>query len=746
MNYIKTRKKRTKLAVASVISLTAPFAFAEDENVHQLDAISSVAEHSSYYVKESNNSKITTALLDTPRTIDIISKEEIDERGATSLQDVLRTTPGITLGSGEGGTPTGDRPFIRGYEASTDILIDGMRDYARGMHETFNLEAVEITMGPGSVYSGRGSTGGTINLITKKPKDKTQSEVTSELQTSAKGHSKTRYTTDNNIALTDNIAFRLNAMLDKGEVARRDNVDVDRWGVAPSITFGLNTPTRLTLGYYHLQYNDSPDMGVPFSNTMNLWGNTPFEGGKFDTNYGRPGVDFSKYQAESFDLRVEHDFNENLQLNAVLKDLKTIQDYFFTRVSFECTGGRGNAVTPINQDNKACNENGDKLYYNRGDRSRYRESHSNVAQLNLTGKFNTGSIIHNFVVGTDYSKERISDKSTTVTGLPTNDSTPNLYNPTYGDYSKFNITYGPKVRVGEIEALGIYAIDNISLTEKLDINLGLRFDDFKSSDFTKNQKVSENMMNYQLGAIYKVQPNGRVYINYATSTNPSGDNLGQAGGADGIASGNNLGNNLDPEKTRSIEIGTKWEVFNERLALNAALFETKKINARTTENDGTVSIDGKNRVRGFELSAIGQITPKWDISAGYTYLDSKLIDGGYVKEGTSYIANPDNGNAMKYIAKNSANLWTTYQVIDKLRLGGGVSYVDDRFANDANTYVLPSHIRYDAFASYQVLPEFGLQFNINNITNERIYDASHVGIFSTVAPGRSFALKGTYRF
>jgi catecholate siderophore receptor len=101
---------------------------------------------------------------------------------------------------------------------------------------------------------------------------------------------------------------------------------------------------------------------------------------------------------------------------------------------------------------------------------------------------------------------------------------------------------------------------------------------------------------------------------------------------------------------------------------------------------------------------------------------------------------------MKYIAKNSANLWTTYQVIDKLRLGGGVSYVDDRFANDANTYVLPSHIRYDAFASYQVLPEFGLQFNINNITNERIYDASHVGIFSTVAPGRSFALKGTYRF
>lgn len=742
MNYIKNRKKRTKLAVASVISLTAPFAFAEDEKNHQLDTISTVAEHSSYYVKKSNNSKITTDLLDTARTINIISKEEIDERGATSLQDVLRTTPGITLGSGEGGTPLGDRPFIRGYEASTDILIDGMRDYARGYHETFNLEAVEITKGPGSVYSGRGTTGGTINLITKKPKDKTESEVTSELQTSAKGHTKTRYTTDNNFALTDNIAIRLNAMLDKGEVARRDNVDVDRWGIAPTITFGLNTPTRTTLGYSHLQFNDTPDMGVPFSNAMNLWGNTPFEGGKFDTNYGRPAIDFSKYKAESFDLRVEHDFNDNLQLNAVLKDSKTVQDYFFTRVSFECA-----TTYPGSSSNQACVPNGTELNYSRGDRARYRESHSNVAQLDLTGKFNTGAIKHHFVVGTDYSKERISNKSTTVTGLPTNE-TANLYNPTYGDYSNFNITYGPKVRAGEIEVFGLYALDNISLTDKFDINLGVRYDDYKSTDLTNT--VSENMFNYQFGAVYKIQPNGRIYTNYATSMNPSGDNLGQAGGADGVASGNRLTDNIDPEKTRSIEIGTKWEVFNDLLALNFALFETKKTNARTTDIDGTVSISGKNRVRGFEFSAIGQITPQWDISAGYTYLDSKILDNGYVNTGTrtapKYEINPDNGNAMKYIAKNSANLWTTYQVLDKLRIGGGVSYVDDRFANDANTYVLPSHVRYDAFASYQVLPEFGLQLNINNITNERIYDASHVGIFSTVAPGRSFALKGTYRF
>ncbi|WP_228720299.1 TonB-dependent receptor [Acinetobacter portensis] len=737
MNYIKSRKKRTRIAVASLISFSTPLTFADqDQNSHQLETISSTAEHTSYYIKESNNSKITTKLLDTPRTINIISKEEIDERGATSLQDVLRTTPGITLGAGEGGTPMGDRPFIRGYEASTDILIDGMRDYARGSHETFNLEAVEVSKGPGSVYSGRGSTGGTINLITKKPKDKTESEITSEYQTSGKGHTKYRFTTDNNIAINDNIAVRLNAMLDQGETARRDNVEVDRWGIAPSITFGLNTPTRLTLGYNYLEFNDTPDMGVPFSNTMNLWGNTPFEGGKFDTNYGRPGVDFRKYESESFNLNLEHDFNDNLSLKAVVKDLTSMQDYFFTRVSFECTNRGGSA---INTDNSACSANGTDLYYNRGDRARYRESHSSVGQLDLTGKFNTGNITHNFVVGADYSKERISNKDTTVTGLPSNEKV-DLYNPTYGDYSNFKITYGPKTRAGEIEVFGLYLFDNINLTEKFDVNLGLRFDDYKSTDLIDT--VSDNMFNYQLGTVYKIAPNGRIYANYATSMNPSGDNLGQAGGADGVASGNRLSDNIDPEETRSIELGTKWEVLNERLALNAAIFETKKTNARTTDIDGTVSVNGKNRVRGFELSAIGQITPKWDISAGYTYLDSKILDNGYVNGAIS----PENGNKMKYIAKNSANLWTTYQVLDKLRLGGGISYVDDRFANDANEYILPSHVRFDAFASYQFMPEVGLQLNINNITNERIYDASHVGIFSTVAPGRSFALKGTYRF
>lgn len=734
MGFIKSRKKQNKLAVASLIGMTAtPFAMANEETVRTLETIKTKAEHSSYYIKHSSNSKITTPLLDTARTINIISKEEIDERGASALQDVLRTTPGITLGSGEGGTPMGDRPFIRGYEASTDILIDGMRDYARGSHEVFNLEAVEVTKGPGSVYSGRGSTGGTINLVTKKPKDKTESTVTSEYQNSGKGHTKYRFTTDNNVAINDNIAVRLNAMLDQGEVARRDHVEVDRWGVAPSITFGLNTPTRLTAGYSRLEYNDTPDMGLPFSNAQNPNRKTPIESMPFETNFGRPDIDFRNYTSESFDLRLEHDFSDDLKLNFVARDLETIQDYFFTRLSFGCD-------TAISGD--ACRTEGPGLTYERNDRTSYRTSHVNSAQLNLQAKFNTWGVQHNLVTGVDYSKERIGSKAMTVTGA--GKEVTDFYNPRRNAHPDFHISYAAQKKDGEIENTGIYVTDTLSLNNKLDLNLGLRFDDYESTNF--KDTVSENMLSYQVGSVYKVAPNGRVYANFATSLNPSGDNLGQAGGADGVSSGNRLADNIDPEKSRSIELGTKWELLNQRLAVNAALFETRKTNARTTDPHGSVTIDGENRVRGIELSTIGQITPLWDISAGYTYLDSELLDGGFVKQGDDYVINPDNGNQMKFIAKHNANLWTTYAVTDKLRLGGGATYVGKRYVDDSNTYYLPEHTRFDAFASYQVIPELGLQLNINNLTNERIYDASHVGVFSTVAPGRSFAIKGTYRF
>uniref|UniRef100_UPI002627C52C TonB-dependent receptor n=1 Tax=Paenalcaligenes sp. TaxID=1966342 RepID=UPI002627C52C len=194
------------------------------------------------------------------------------------------------------------------------------------------------------------------------------------------------------------------------------------------------------------------------------------------------------------------------------------------------------------------------------------------------------------------------------------------------------------------------------------------------------------------------------------------------------------------EKSRSWELGTKWDVMDERLSLTAAVFQTDKTDARSTDPaTGDVSLSGSNRVRGLELSATGAITPKWDIWAGYTYLDPKIKK--YRNKEAVY-----DGNQIKFIAKNSASLWTTYKVQPDWTVGGGVTYVGKRFVDDANVLKLPSHTVYDAMVRYDVTKNFNLQFNVNNITNTRVYDASHVGLFANVGPGRSYMLNATYRF
>ena len=181
-------------------------------------------------------------------------------------------------------------------------------------------------------------------------------------------------------------------------------------------------------------------------------------------------------------------------------------------------------------------------------------------------------------------------------------------------------------------------------------------------------------------------------------------------------------------------------MLNDKLSLTAAVFETTKTDARSSDPiTGDVSLAGENRVRGIELGATGSITDKWDIWAGYTYLDPKI---------KKYRNGKDvyDGNQIKFIAKNSATLWTTYEPIKDWTIGGGVSYVGERYVDDSNTLKLPSHTLYDAMLGYRMSRNLELQLNVNNITDTRVYDASHVGLFANVGPGRSYMLNANYSF
>lgn len=725
-SYPLARSFSQKVLYTAICSALAAPTFAQDANnnsVQQLKTISvQGANVDTYQAKEASSLKMTAPLLDTPRTVNVISEELIKDRGATSLQDVLRTTPGITLGSGEGGTPTGDRPFIRGYEASTDIFIDGVRDYARGSHETFNLEAVEVIKGPSSAYTGRGGTGGSINLVTKTPKLENFAEGSAGIGNGGQY----RLTVDGNYVFTDTAAMRLNLMRTGGDMPGRNEVEMDRWGVAPSIAFGLGTPTRATLSYSHIVNKDTPDWGMPFRNQADPARVEPI---KVDRNnyYGRKEVDFRENTFDTATAEIEHDLNHDFTVRNITRYGTSLNHYLYTRPSFDnCVAGATGS----------CATEDAGLQFTRSDRMRWRKSESLINQTDVFGQFKTGQLEHQIAAGMEFSKEDIYSKA--MTGGPGSD-TDSFWNPNPNRQYTTNFAYGPKTKDGSIKTQSVYVFDTIKLNEQWSVNAGVRYDKFKVTDTVKNNSRTDNLWNYQAGVVYKPVHNGSIYVSYGTSSNPAGENFGQAGGADGPAGGAQL-HDLKPEKSHSWELGTKWDVMDEKLSLTAAVFQTDKTNARSTDPlTGNVSLAGSNRVRGIELSASGAITPKWDVWAGYTYLDPKIKK---YRNGSNVF----DGNQIKFIAKNSASLWTTYKFMPDWTAGAGVTYVGQRFVDDANILKLPSHTVYDAMVRYDVNKSFNLQFNVNNISNARVYDASHVGIFANVGPGRSYMLNATYRF
>ena len=274
-----TFPRLTPLAAALLAAVSAP-AFAEapaaERTPTDLDAI----EVRESRVEKASSPKYTEELLDTPQTITVVSRDVIDQQGLLSLRDVLSTLPGITFGAGEGGGGYGDSINLRGFNANSDITTDGVRDSAQySRTDTFNLESVELVNGANSVYSGAGSVGGNINLVSKAARTGDFSTFTVGAGTDGYG----RVTADSNFDLDDGVALRLNAMGHTQDVPGRDE-EFERWGFAPSIAFGLGSDTRFTLSYLHQQDDNMPQYGVPYA--LNAFNDGPLPGVDPETYFG----------------------------------------------------------------------------------------------------------------------------------------------------------------------------------------------------------------------------------------------------------------------------------------------------------------------------------------------------------------------------------------------------------------------------------------------------------------------------
>lgn len=678
-----------------------------------------------YKVDKTDSSKFTEPVADTPKSITIIPKEVIEDIGAKSFRDVVRTQPGITLGTGEGGNAFGDRIFIRGFDARNDVYIDGLRDPGVTSREIFAVEQIEIVKGPSSTFGGRGTTGGAVSLVSKRA----QANDFAIVEATAGTDETKRLTVDANTELSDTVQLRVNGLYHDADVAGRDVTTNERWGVAVSLNADLAPNFDLVFDYYHLTADGIPDWGVPFDSRSQQ----PF---KVDRSnfYGVKARDFLEGRADIGTVRAEWRVSEKLKLTSKLR-------YGENRNSYIASAPESPNIT-----------NADPALWtvraNPKNRNATSEAWANVNEL--VADFSTGGLQHSLVAGTDFSHEVINNRPYAFANseaegaviVPAIIINQNLFNPNPDvAFPLVRALAGSRTET-KVVTKSVYALDTIDLAPALKISGGLRYDDYRvqvasiaASGAVTNLRNDSDFLNWNGGIVWKPVPAATLYVSASSSSNPSGEQTDGNGIAYGGLAGSTAG--LDPEKNRSYEAGAKYQAGEGgHLLLTAAVFRTDKTNARVADPlTGTQLLVGNQRVDGFEVGAQGNLTPRLSFFGGYTFLDAK------VRPTTNPVTA---GGVFPNIPKHSAALLGTWKIVDRLTIGGQASYNSKRFGGSTigGTANLPAYWRFDATARAMVADRVEVQLNVLNLTNKTYYDAIYRSgtPFAYVAPGRSALL------
>jgi catecholate siderophore receptor len=768
---------------------------------------STAIDDESYHDEPQDSPKYTAPLINTPRSIVIVPKEVIKNTGSATLVEALRTVPGITFGAAEGGNPIGDRPFIRGFDSQGSTFLDGVRDQGAQTREIFAVEQIQVVRGSDSTLSGRGSAGGSLNIVSKLPRENDFVEVAGSYGTA----DYKRITTDINHKLTDTIGVRLNGMWHDQDVAGRDAIWQKRWGIAPSITFGLGSPTRLTLAYYHLSSKELPDSGIPYLYACSATlcnapdgytlsqpaiGTVTTASGQTgtvsrDTFYGLKDRDFRNARTDQATFRVEHDFGSDLHIRNTARFSHNYQAYSFLLPDDSTGNVFGNPANLAAQP-------GGQVW--RRANTRYGYSDGIVDQLDLHGKFHTGSIEHSFALGGEISWQKTDrgayvlaagstitprcNTSTIARYYCTSLFTPNPNDPWVNYTSDTSNVQTPVVKgapgtrtINDASTKGLYAFDSIAVTDALIFNLGVRYDNFKSkvtlpvaAGVRPQFERTDGIFNWQAGAVFKPTHNTSLYAVYATSATPPNSLLGEGQeqnsfGTTTTASALGIFNSLKVEKTKSYEVGAKADLLNEALSLNVALFQTDTDNARVTIDANTVAFIGKRKIKGVEFGFNGKITDDWNVFGGYTYLDAKIVDGGFstltvtgAPTGTTVaVPSVNTGKQFPQTAKHSFTIWSDYKFLKAFSIGGGAfytsrvygGYADNRTAALQSGVVvvspateviarsIPGYWRFDARAGYTINDRIELSVNVQNLTNKTYFSQAYSSHYATIAPGRS---------
>lgn len=696
----------------------------EGETQNLGDLIVEAVRTSLYKPEKVTSKKYTQPLLDTPQTVTVVPKQVIEEQGATSLTDVLRNVPGISIQAGEGGgasSTAGDAFTMRGFNGSNSVFVDGVRDDGLGTRDTFNLEAVEVFLGPTGSDVGRGTASGYVNLGTKTPKTKDAYAGSVAYGT----NDRVRTTADINQSLSsldgsgaswlDGAAFRLNGLYQTGGVPGRDDVERNSFAIAPSLAFGLETDTRLFLSAQYQKQDNLPDYGVPSRAGYPLPGVDP------EWFYGLKS-DFEDVEQKSFTARLEHDFSENLKITNQTRYSETDRLALITSPSFSTTGGQ----------------------ISRSRQANLRENSIFSNQTIITGKFNTGVFEHSASGGIEYTWDGQDAPGLSGAGTVTPLPFPYIPNP-YTVPTGYNLGYTGYGTVGSTDTIGLFLFDSIKYGEHWVLTGGIRSDsydtDYRSTSATVANnifaKADDTLFSGKVGLTYKPVKEGSIYIGYGTSQTPPG--TGNFALSTSATNQNNP--NLDPQESENIELGVKWDFFKSALTLTGAVFHTENTNviyvSDSTTSPATYSVDGGQEINGATVGVAGKITENWSVLANATIMHAELDQPG----------NPNNGKDLTLTPELSGSLWTTYKLPYNFTVGGGVRYQESVFVNAANTLKVPSYAVVDALVQYDLNENVNFRLNVFNAL-DREYRTSVNNNGGRYNPGTpaSFLLSTNFKF
>lgn len=645
--------------------------------------------------------KYTRDLQNTPRIISVLPSDLLEEQNVTSIKDALRNIPGISLQAGEGNPPGGDQLKIRGFNARDDLNVNGMRDLGNYFRDPFFIDQLEVVKGPNSAFSGRGSAGGTVNLVTKKPSLTPFNRAEVSLGTD----SFFRATADLNRPIDDNSAVRINLMTHQSDKPGRDVADESRYGLYAAYTWGFKEKTQITADFLHTRQDDLPDAGLPLDRT-NVLGNGGMlpPGLNFDNFYGYLD-DYKKITVNQLGLTVQHAFSSGLVLRNQTRLSQVSNDSITSSPRIlSATTARGD-TKPRDQDDQGFNNQTDLLF-----------------------SFNTGGVEHDMVTGVELAKYSYENRRRRDTKGPAT----SLYNPAQRMQGSATPVYDGSVYRFETQEVGVYLLDTMALGDKWELSLGGRWDQVEakatrrgfaganaSANTTHEREDSE--LSFSTGLVYKLRPDTSLYAAYGSAFNISGTfdrNQVQLAGGGATEAIVGAGFSTPPEKVRAIEFGAKWDLGS-NLDLNMAVFRTETSEGRfPAAVAGDVTIPNvEYHINGFEVLAAGNVTKRWKLYSGYTYLQSKVT------------SSPTNafavGQALGGTPKHSFNVFTTYDVNSQWTLGGGMQYVADQTsgvqaAPTGNLKVtIPSYAVADIYVTYKFSPETQLRLNMYNAFDKR---------------------------